>query len=432
MKDQHPKLEMTKVMEKLAIEGGEPAVKTPIPARKRHGETDKRHLNEVIDSDILFFYLGAKVREFERRFADLYHRKYCVACSSGTAAVHMAVASLQLPPGTEVITSAITDMGSVTGILYQGLIPVFADVEPDTLNMDPASVRSAVTSRTGAILEVHHAGLAADTDALSKIASEHAIALIEDCAQAYGCEYQGNLVGQRGTISSFSLNHFKHISTGSGGMILTDNDQLRHVGSLFLDKCYQREEGMRNPFFLAPNYQMTELQGAVALAQLDRLAEFTAKRSELGTYLSERLSPIGGITLQRIRSGTKHSYFLFLFKIDLDRFGCTAEEFAEALRYEGVNAKADLITGGRPIYLYDIFQKRSAFPGSHYPFQSADTGTDRFYPRGLCPVAENAFSRWLTIDVLENYTQHNVDEIADGIAKVAYHFSKHSVAVRAR
>lgn len=419
-------------MEKLAIEGGKPAVKTPIPPRKRHGETDKRHLNEVIDSDVLFFYLGTKVREFEQRFADLYRKKHCVACSSGTAAVHIGIASLELPPGTEVITSAITDMGSLTGVLYQGLIPVFADVEPDTLNMDPASVRAAVTPRAGAILEVHHGGLAADTEAILRLGSEHSIPVIEDCAQAYGCHYEGELVGRRGVISSFSLNHFKHISTGSGGMILTDDDRLRYFASLFLDKCYQREQGIRNPFFLAPNYQMSEMQGAVALAQLERLAEFTAKRTQLGTRLSERLSAIEGITLQRIRPGSKHSYFLFLFRIDLDRFGCTAEEFAETLKYEGVNAKASLITGGRPVYLYDIFQKRSAFPGSHYPFQSADTETDRYYPRGLCPVAEDAFLRWLTLDILENYTDQNVDEIADGIAKVAYHFSMRPVAVRAR
>ena len=132
-------------------------MRTPIPPRKRHGDLEKRYLAEVIDSDTLFFYLGTKVRELERRFAALYGKKHCIACSSGTASVHLAVASLQLPPGTEVITSAITDMGSLTGILYQGLVPVFADVEPDTLNMDPASVAALITPKTGAILLVHHA-----------------------------------------------------------------------------------------------------------------------------------------------------------------------------------------------------------------------------------------------------------------------------------
>ncbi len=260
--------------EKLAIEGGEPAVQTPIPPRKRHGETEKRYLDEVIDSDILFFFIGTKVKKLERRFADLYGKKHCLGCSSGTAAMHIAVGSLELPPGTEVITSAITDMGSLTGLLYQGLVPVFADVEADTMNMDPASVRAVMSSRTGAILAVHHSGLAANLDSLLEIGTAHGIPVIEDCAQAYGCKWNGELVGRRGVISAFSLNHFKHISAGSGGMVLTDDDHLRYIASLFLDKCYQREEGIRNPFFLAPNYQMTEMQGAVALAQLDRLEEF--------------------------------------------------------------------------------------------------------------------------------------------------------------
>lgn len=418
------------VTEPLAGDGGEPAVRTPIPPRKRHGELEKNYLNEVIDSDTLFFFLGTKVRELERRFASLYERKHCVACSSGTAAVHMAIASLQLPPGSEVITSPITDMGSLTGILYQGLVPVFADVEPDTLNIAPACVRAALTGRTKAILVVHHAGLAADLNPILAIGREYGIPVIEDCAQALGCEYEGVPVGRRGVVGTFSLNHFKHITAGSGGMILTDDDQLRYVASLFLDKCYQREEGIRNPFFLAPNYQMTEMQGAVALAQLERLDEFTERRCQLGDRLSAQLAEIRGITLQRLRPGSKHSYFLYLFKPDLERFGCTAEEFAKALEREGVAAKAHLITGGRPVYLYDIFQHRSAFPGSHYPFASLDTGADRSYPPGLCPIAEDAFSRWITLDLLENYSQQNIDEMALAVAKVAYYFDQRPVTSR--
>lgn len=301
------------ITQKLAIDGGERAIRTPIPPRKRHGELEKLYLNEVIDSDTLFFYLGSKVRELERRFAALYGKTHCVACSSGgTAAVHMAIACFEFPPGSEVITSAITDMGSLTGILYQGLVPVFADVEPDTLNMDPLAIRAAITSRTKAILVVHHAGLAANLEIIFEIGREHGIPVIEDCAQAYGCEYERELVGRRSPVSSFSLNHFKHITAGSGGMIITSDDRLRYIASLFLDKCYQREERIRDPFFLAPNYQMTEMQGAVALAQLERLAEFTTRRQELGSRLSRQLEDIQGITLQHIPPGSKlHISFFY-------------------------------------------------------------------------------------------------------------------------
>jgi dTDP-4-amino-4,6-dideoxygalactose transaminase len=342
--------------------------------------------------------------------------------------VHIAVGALELPPGSEVITSAITDMGSLTGILYQGLIPVFADVDPDTLNLDPRSVRERITHRTRAILAVHHSGLAADLDALVAIGREHGIPVVEDCAQAYGCEYKERLAGTFTGISSFSLNHFKHISCGSGGMVLTDDDHLRYVASLFLDKCYQREEKIRNPFFLAPNYQMTELQGAVALAQLARVEEIVKKRDHLGSRLRALLSRVPGITPQTVAAGSKHSYFMFLFRLDLERLDCTAREFSDALRAEGIPNDPHTITGGRPVYLYDIFQKRSAFPGSEYPFSL----TGQVYRRGDCPVAEDAFTRWITMNLSEHWTETDIDEIADGVAKVAGSFAERGAAERAR
>ncbi|HWT79110.1 MAG TPA: DegT/DnrJ/EryC1/StrS family aminotransferase, partial [Candidatus Methylomirabilis sp.] len=174
-------------LETLALHGGPKAKRTPFPQGKRHGELEKGYLSEVIDADMLFYFFGTKVRELEKRFAQMYGMKHCIACSSGTAAVHMAVASLQLPVGSEVITSAITDMGSLTGILYQGLVPVFADVESDTLNLNSVSVRERITERTRAILVVHHSGLAADMDAFLRLGQETGLPIVEDCAQAYYC-----------------------------------------------------------------------------------------------------------------------------------------------------------------------------------------------------------------------------------------------------
>jgi len=403
--------------ERLAIHGGPKAKRTPFPLRKRHGDLEKRYLSEVIDSDVLFFFSGSKVFEFQKRFAAMYGRKHCIACSSGTAAVHIGLGALQLPPGSEVITSAITDMGSLTGLLYQGLIPVFCDVHPDTLNMDAALARRCITQQTRAILVVHHGGLAADMDAFLELSREFNLPIVEDCAQAYGTMYKGKRAGAMGAIGAFSLNHFKHITCGSGGMILTQDDHLRYLASLFLDKCYQREEKIRNPFFLAPNYQLTELQGAVALAQLDRVEEITTRRNQLGTKLNALLAGIPCVSLQRIPDGCLHSYFLYFFKLNLVGLSCSAREFSAALAAEGVPNEAHLITGGRPVYLYDIFQKRSAFPGSAVPF-----GT-RTYNQGDCPVAEAAFDHWITMNIYEHYTDLDIEEIACGIGKVARHFA---------
>ncbi|MBI3850188.1 MAG: DegT/DnrJ/EryC1/StrS family aminotransferase [Verrucomicrobia bacterium] len=403
--------------EKLALHGGPQAKRTPFPKRKRHGELEKRYLAEVIDSDTLFFFSGTKVYEFQKRFAEMYGRKHCIACSSGTAAVHIALGTLQLPPDSEVITSAITDMGSLTGLLYQGLVPVFADVSPDTLNMDPVAVRRCLTKKTRAILVVHHSGLAADMDGILDIGREFNLPIVEDCAQAYGCKYKGRLAGTMGDISAFSLNHFKHITCGSGGMVLTDDDRLRYLASLFLDKCYQREEKIRNPFFLAPNYQMTELQGAVALAQLERVVEIVDSRNRLGRKLTRLLEKIPGVSPQTVPPDCQHSYFLYLFKLDFDKLHCTAREFASALAAEGVPNEAHQITGGCPTYLYDVFQKRSAFPGSTYPLG------ERTYPKGICPVAEEAFDQWITMNFYEHYTDRDIEEIAFGIGKVAHYFA---------
>src|SRR5574341_729274 len=364
---------------------------------------------------MLFFFMGTKVRAFEKRFAEMYGVKHCIACSSGTSAVHMAVAALQLPLGSEVIVPAITDMGSLTGILYQGLTPAFADVEPDTLNLSPASVRERITERTRAILVVHHSGLAADMDAFLALGRETGFPIIEDCAQAYYCYYAGKLAGTMGGINAFSLNHFKHITCGSGGMVLTDDDQLRYRASLFLDKWFQREEGIRNPFFLAPNYQMTELQGAVALAQLEKVQAIVASRNRLGSTLNRLVQGIPGVSPQLTPEGRRHAYFLYLFRLDLKSLGCTSAEFSQALDAEGVPNKAHLITGGRPVYLYDIFQNRSAFPGGTFPFTRPD-GSGRAYKEGDCPVAEEAFKSWITMNIYEHYTDTDIQEIAHGIA----------------
>jgi dTDP-4-amino-4,6-dideoxygalactose transaminase len=406
------------VTERLAIHGGPPAKRSPFPTGKRHGDLEKKYLDEVIDSDMLFFYMGTKVRTLERRFAEMYGIRHCIACSSGTAAVHMAVAALELPAGSEVITSAITDMGSLTGVLYQGLVPVFADVDPDTLNMTAASARARITERTKAILVVHHAGLSADMDGFLSLSQETGIPLIEDCAQAYYCYTRGRLAGTLGRIGAFSLNHFKHITCGSGGMILTNDDRLRYHASIFLDKCYQRDEGIRDPFFLAPNYQMTELQGAVALAQLDRVEAVVAARNRLGTQLDAYLEAIPGVTPQSTPAGCRHGYFLYLFRLDLDRLQCTSQEFSEALKAEGIPNRARLITGGMPVYRYRIFQNRSAFPGTEWPLQG------RVYSAGDCPVAEAAFDRWITTNIYEHYTDADVVEMAHGIAKVTHHFQR--------
>ncbi len=405
----------------LAIDGGPKTKTTPFGTGKRFGDEEKRQLLDVIDNDMLFYFLGTKVFEFQKKFAALYGAKHCICCSSGTAAVHIALATLQLPPGSEVIVPAITDMGTLTGVLYQNLIPVFADIDPATYNMDPSSVEARITPRTRAIIVVHHTGLAADLDRLMEISVRHGIPIVEDCAQAYLTEYKGKLAGTFAPVSAFSLNHFKHITCGSGGMVLTNDEGIRKTASLFLDKCYDREAGKRNPFFLAPNYQMTELQAAVALAQLEKLPGIVGRRRALGDRLTALLGTIPGIEAQTVPEGYRHSYFLFLFRVCEETLGVSAAEFSRALEAEGIPNKAHLITGGMCEYEYDIFKNRSAFPGSRHPFVNSDFGTEVEYTQGLCPNAERAFENTITMNLNEFHTDQDIEETAAAIAKVARH-----------
>jgi dTDP-4-amino-4,6-dideoxygalactose transaminase len=169
------------------------------------------------------------------------------------------------------------------------------------------------------------------------------------------------------------------------------------------------------------------LQGAVALAQLGRVEEIVNRRNHLGSRLGSLISRLPGISPQTVPAGSKHSYFLFLFRLDLDRLGCTSREFSQTLAAEGIPNESHLITGGRPVYLYDVFQKRSAFPGSEYPFSL----TGREYRRGDCPIAEDAFERWITLNLSERWNENDIDEIAAGIAKVAEYFAARKTAERA-
>jgi dTDP-4-amino-4,6-dideoxygalactose transaminase len=316
-------------------------------------------------------------------------------------------------------------MGSLTGILYQNLIPIFADINPETFNMDPRSVEERISDKTGAILVVHHSGLVADMDKFLALGKTYNIPIVEDVAQAYLGDYKNHLAGTMGVINAFSLNHFKHISCGSGGMVLTDDDHKRRMASLYLDKCYDREGGKRNPFFLAPNYQMTELQGAVALAQLKKLPWIIEQRRKLGDRLTTKLKNIPGIKPQFIPDQCRHTYFLFLFQVERQKLHITSREFSAALEAEGIPNQSNMITGGMPEYAYDVFINRSAFPNSKHPFVNSDFGTNVSYNSVSCPHAEEAFERVINLNISEFYTEQDIDDMAEAIEKVAnYYYSK--------
>src|SRR5215213_5947226 len=259
---------------RLAIDGGTPVRPRPLPGEQRQmGDDEIAELTEVIHSGRLGRHGGTKVKDLEQAFAARYGMKHAIAVSSGSAAVHTAVATIDPEPGDEIITTPCSDFGTVLGILFQNAIPVFADLDPETFCLDPASVEARLTDRTRAILAVNLFGGAADLGRLRAIADRRSIPLIEDCAQSQLTEYDGKLAGTIGDLGCFSLNATKHLNAGEGGVVVTNDDALAERARLFADKAWPRDQEGRYSLFLGQNYRLGELQAAVALVGLRRLRE---------------------------------------------------------------------------------------------------------------------------------------------------------------
>lgn len=401
-----------------AIAGGDPVKTTPYGTWDRYAGDELAQLKEVLEQGTLFYAHGRKVKALEERVARLTGSRYAIATSSGTASIHAAMIAAGISPGDEVIVTPITDMGSLVPILWQGAVPVFADVDPGSYVLDPVSVKACITERTRAVLAVHLAGNACDMDGLRSICDERGIALIEDCAQAWGCTYRGRSVGCIGNIGCFSLNEFKHISCGDGGVVVTDDDALAKRLRLATDKCYSREAGAatRNPTFLANNYRMTELQGAVALAQLEKLGDIVGKRRAWCEGLIKLLFDAPGITLPQPTSGCDHSWWFFMLRVQPDVLRVGADRFAEALAAENISAGAHYI--GQCVYEYPVFVEHSAFQRGEHPFTRIE------YGRGMCPVAESVLDTAVVLPINEAYTDADQVDVATAVTRVARWFAR--------
>lgn len=372
---------------------------------QRYGDEELRQLKEALEQGTLFGPQGTKVKQLEAAMAEHIGLKHAVACSSGTAAIHAALIAAGVSPGDEVIVPPITDMGSLVPVLYQGAVPVFADVEPESGCISAASVAERITPRTVAVLAVHLAGNPCDLDALLNVCSQRGVMLIEDCAQAWGATYRGKPVGTFGAVGCYSLNEFKHISCGDGGLVVTSDDALARRLALSVDKCYNRAAGagMRDPTFLGNNYRMTELQAAVALAQLPKLSGIVARRQAWCQGLNTRIAGLPGTHPPQPRPGADPSWWFYILRVDGD-----ADAFAESLRAQGVPAAAHYI--GRCVYEYPIFTDHSAFTHGGHAYEREPYGT------GLCPNAEAFLKSIVTIAINEGYTETDLDCAARAIA----------------
>jgi perosamine synthetase len=415
-------------MATLAMNGGEKVRAQPWPAvGKRFGDEELQQLKEALDQNTLFYIYGQKTKQLCAKMAKVCGARHVVACSSGSAAVHGAVKACEIGPGDEVITSPLTDAGTILGVIYEGAIPVFADTDPTSYNITAASIEKHISKRTKAVIVVHLAGVPADIRPIVRLCKRHKIKVIEDCAQSWGATVDGKWVGTFGDVGTFSFNDYKHLSAGEGGLIVTDDDEAYATAWLGIDKCYDRLTGTRNVTFVAPNYRITELQSAVGIAQLGKLKPIISTRHRLGERLTKRLQSVRGVFPHKVARGGYATYWYYLIGLDTDYLGVDAKTFGKAMNAEGIAGSGSFYM--RPVHTtYAYFRKKSAFFHSRYPFTLARKGIR--YDAGTCPNAEAMPGRVFYFPLNEWLSNREIDDTVAAVQKVAGYFREQKKAGR--
>jgi perosamine synthetase len=375
-----------------------PARSPPLPyGRQWIEEDDIQAVVEVLRGDWLT--TGPKVGEFERAFADMTGVREAVAVSSGTAALHCAMYALDIGPGDEVIVPAMTFAATANAVVYRGGTPVFADVDPDTLLIDPASVEARITPRTRAVVAVDYAGQPCDYDALRELTGRHGLALAADACHALGGAYKGRPVGSLADVSTFSFHPVKHIATGEGGMITTnDSDRARRM-RLFrnhgITTDHRQREATGSWFYemvdLGFNYRITDFQCALGISQLPKLPGWVARRQQIARHYDAAFANVRDLGRLAVRPEVSHAYHLYVVQVAAGR----ARVFV-ALRAAGLGVNVHYI----PVHLHPYYRR-------HY-----GTGP------GLCPVAEGAYERIISLPIFPRMSDRDVARVVEAVAQV--------------
>ena len=406
--------------EALAIEGGPPVRATPFAPRLVIGTEEREAVLALLDREMAIGggfdrYGGTEVDSFEAEFAAHVGTTYATATSSDTAAIHSALAALRLEPGDEVITSPITDPGAVMPIVWLGCIPIFADVDPNTFNVDPASVAARISERTRAIIVTHLAGQPAELDPLLALARQRGLTTIEDCAQSHDALYGGRQVGGIGDIGAFSLMSGKHtVAGGQGGMVVTNDEAVYWNVKRFADRGKPFHSAESKNLFLGLNYRMTELEAAIGRVQLRKLPAAIGRRRALVAQLRERIANLAAVRVGKVIEGAESSYWFLFLRVDLARLSVSKERFAQSLAAEGIpaNPSYDHIAYEAP-WLRD----RQTLGSSGYPWSAFPHARDLDYT-DCCPNARVAIDRHLMVSLHEGWTEREIEDLATALRKV--------------
>lgn len=396
-------------MEKLAIHGGTPIREHKLSyGRQCIEEDDIQAVTDVLKSDYLT--CGPKVTELERALCDYTGAKYAVAVSNGTAALHCACIAAGIGPGDEVITTPITFAASANCALYCGARPVFADIEPDTYNISPESIRERISVKTKAVVAVDFTGQVVEIEEIRKICDEYHLLFIEDAAHSIGSSYNGKMVGSLADITTFSFHPVKTVTGGEGGAVLTsrkdlyDKIYLAHVHGITHDAEQMMEDHPEGWYYeqvsLGYNYRLTDFQSALVLSQLGKIERFKARRRQIVNRYNEAFAGVPQLIVQKEIPQSDTCRHLYILRLALDRLKCSRLEFFNALAAENVQPQVHYV----PVYWFPHYQKRG-------------------FQKGWCPVAEKVYEGIMSLPLYPAMTDQDVEDVIRAVKKIVEYYA---------
>jgi dTDP-4-amino-4,6-dideoxygalactose transaminase len=396
-----------------ALLGGTPACEKPWPTWPVFDDNERTMLGNVLESGQWWF--GEKVRAFEAAYAAFQGARYAVTCTNGTTAIEMGLRALGVVEGNEVIVPPYSFVATASAVVTIGAIPVFADIEPETVCIDPDKVEAAITPRTRAIIPVHVAGRIAAMERINAIAARHGLKVLEDAAHAWGSQWNGRGAGTLGDCGTFSFQVSKNITAGEGGILVTDNEELADLCRGFTHCGRMKGAAWYDHGWLGSNLRLTEFQAAVLLAQLSRLPDQMQRREAVAIILDHALTGLPGLRLLAPAPAmTRRSYHMYLFRVQEEVLGISRDRFVAALNAEGLPASRGWY---RPLYANDVF--RSAHLGPAHGIRAPLAGKGVDYRSVSCPVCEEVCrdAVWIPQHVLLADSKA-IHQAADAIRKV--------------
>ena len=398
-------------MEKLAINGGYPVRSGKIYyGRQWIEEDDIKAVESVLHSD--YITCGPRVDELERTLCEFTGAKYAVAVNSGTSALHCACIAAGIGPGDEVITTPLTFAASANCAFYCGGRPVFADIDPETYNIDPESIKAKITERTKAVVAVDFTGQAVKVDEIRKICDEHNLIFIEDAAHSIATKYNGKQVGSLADMTTFSFHPVKTVTGGEGGAILTNDEELykklvlAHTHGITHDADLMEGAPHEGPWYyeqisLGYNYRLTDFQAALITNQLGKIGMFRDRRQAIVKRYDEAFGEVPEIIVQKEIPESDTCRHLYIIRLDLDKLKCTRREFFDAMSAENVQCQIHYV----PVYWFPYYQHQG-------------------YEMGMCPNAEEVYKGIMSIPLYPKMTDQDVDDVIHAVKKVIANYRK--------